>query len=64
MLHFPLDKLDVVYKDPLATWVRVIVKKVALFRRVMPMAMENLSIVLFKTPYGMHTHKVALTNLR
>jgi len=44
MLHFPLDKLDVVYKDPLATWARVIVKKVALSKRVMPMAMENLSI--------------------
>jgi len=42
MLHFPLDKLNVVYKDPLATW--VIVKKVALSRKVMPMAMENLSI--------------------
>jgi hypothetical protein len=27
-----------------STWVRVIVKKVALFRKVMPMAMENLSI--------------------
>ncbi|KAH9538943.1 hypothetical protein CY35_15G034200 [Sphagnum magellanicum] len=30
--------------DSLATWARVITKKVALFMRVMPMAMENLSI--------------------
>jgi hypothetical protein len=30
--------------DSLATWVKIIVKIVALFRRVMPMAMENLSI--------------------
>ncbi len=31
--------------DSPAIWVRVIAKKVALFKRVMPMAMENLSIV-------------------
>jgi hypothetical protein len=30
--------------DSLATWVRVITKRVVLFMRVMPMAMENLSI--------------------
>jgi hypothetical protein len=30
--------------DSLAIWVRVIAEKVALFRKVMPMAMENLSI--------------------
>ncbi len=30
--------------DSLATWVRVIVKRVVLFRRVMSMAMKNLSI--------------------
>jgi hypothetical protein len=36
---------QVVDLDSLATWARVIVKKVVLFRRVMPMAMENLSIV-------------------
>jgi hypothetical protein len=30
--------------DSPAIWARVIVKRVALFRRVMPMAMENLSI--------------------
>jgi hypothetical protein len=30
--------------DSLTTWVRVIVERVAVFRRVMPMAMENLSI--------------------
>ncbi len=30
--------------DSPATWARVIAKKVALFRRVMPMAIENLSI--------------------
>ncbi len=35
---------QVVDLDSLATWVRVIVKRATLFRRVMPMAMENLSI--------------------
>ncbi len=30
--------------DSLATWARVITKRVFLFKRVMPMAMENLSI--------------------
>ncbi len=30
--------------DSLAIWARVIIKRVALFRRVMPMAMEKLSI--------------------
>jgi hypothetical protein len=30
--------------DSPATWARVIVERVALFKRVMPMAMENLSI--------------------
>jgi hypothetical protein len=29
--------------DSLATWAKVIVKRDVLFRRVMPMAMENLS---------------------
>jgi hypothetical protein len=35
---------QVVDLDSLATWVRVIIKKLTLFRRVMPMAMDNLSI--------------------
>ncbi len=30
--------------DSLAIWARVIVEKVVIFKRVMPMAMENLSI--------------------
>jgi hypothetical protein len=47
---------QVVDLDSLATWVGVIAKKAALFRRVMPMAME--------TPYNMHTHEVVITNLR
>jgi hypothetical protein len=34
----------VVDLDSLTTWVRVIAKRVILFRRLMPMAMENLSI--------------------
>jgi hypothetical protein len=36
---------QVVDLDSLATWVRVIVERAVLFKRVMPMAMENLSIV-------------------
>jgi hypothetical protein len=35
---------QVVDLDSLATWVKVIVERVTLFKRVMPMAMENLSI--------------------
>ncbi len=42
---FIVAQMDqVVDLDPPATWVRVIVERVALFKRVMPMAMENLSI--------------------
>ncbi len=37
-----IQMAQVVDLDSLATWVRVIAKRVALFRRVMPMAMENL----------------------
>jgi len=35
---------QVVDLDSLATWAKVIVEKAALFKKVMPMAMENLSI--------------------
>ncbi len=35
---------QVVDLDSPATWARVIAEKVALFKKVMPMAMENLSI--------------------
>jgi hypothetical protein len=35
---------QVVDLDSPSTWARVIVERVALFRKVMPMAMENLSI--------------------
>ncbi len=35
---------QVVDLDSLATWVRVVAKRAVLFRRAMPMAMENLSI--------------------
>jgi hypothetical protein len=35
---------QVVDLDSLATWAKVITKKAALFRRVMPMAMENMFI--------------------
>ncbi len=35
---------QVVDLDSLATWAKVIAERAALFRRVMPMAMENLSI--------------------
>jgi hypothetical protein len=36
---------QVVDLDSLTTWARVITERAVLFRRVMPMAMENLSIV-------------------
>jgi hypothetical protein len=35
---------QVVDLDSPSTWVKVITERVVLFRRVMPMAMENLSI--------------------
>jgi hypothetical protein len=35
---------QVVDLDSLTTWARVIIKKVALFKRAVPLAMENLSI--------------------
>jgi hypothetical protein len=35
---------QVVGLDSLATWAKVITKRAALFKKVMPMAMENLSI--------------------
>jgi hypothetical protein len=55
---------QVVDLDSLATWARIIVERAALFRRVMPMAMENLSLHNIETPYDMHTHEVAIINLR
>jgi hypothetical protein len=51
--------------DSPTAWARVIVKRVVLFKRVMPMAMENLSIAQYiETPYNMHTHEGAVINLR
>jgi hypothetical protein len=35
---------QVVDLDSPTTWARVIIERVVIFRRVMPMAMENLSI--------------------
>jgi hypothetical protein len=35
---------QVVDLDSLATWVKVVAKRAALFKRAMPMAMENLFI--------------------
>ncbi len=50
--------------DSPASWAKVIIERAVLFRRVMPMAMKNLSLHNIETPYGMHTHKVAVINLR
>jgi len=46
---------QVVELDSLATWARVIVERAVLFRRVMPMAMENLSIAQHQDM--VYTHK-------
>jgi len=48
---------QVVDLDSLATWARVIAERAILFKRVMLMARENLSI-------AQHTHEVAVINLR
>ncbi len=55
---------QVVGLNSLATWVRVIVERAALFRRIMPIAMENLSIAHHRDTLRMHTHEAAITNLR
>jgi hypothetical protein len=55
---------QVVDLDSQATWARVIAEKAVLFKRVMPMAMENFSIAQHRNTLRMHTHKVAITNLR
>jgi hypothetical protein len=55
----------VVDLDSLATWARVIIERAALFKRVMPMAMENLSITQHRnTLRYTHTHEVGVINLR
>jgi hypothetical protein len=67
----PVQMDQVVDLDSPATWARVIAERVALFRRVMPMAMENLSIVQHRntlwyahTRGGSYKPKVTITNLR
>jgi hypothetical protein len=51
--------------DSPTTWAKVIVERVVLFKRVMPMAMENLFIAQHRnTLRYAHTHEVAVTNLR
>jgi hypothetical protein len=56
---------QIVDLDSPTTWARVIAKRVALFKRVMPMAMENLSIAEHRdtlryahTRGGSYKHKV------
>jgi hypothetical protein len=56
---------QVVDLDSLATWAKVIAKRAALFKKVMPIAMENLFITQHRdTLWYAHTHEVAVTNLR
>jgi len=57
---------QVVDLDSLATWAKVIAKRVVLFKKVMPMAMENLSIAQHRntlqyahTRGGSYKHKVS-----
>jgi hypothetical protein len=45
----------VVDLDSLATWAKVVAKRAAIFKKVMPMAMENLSIAQHRDTYDMHT---------
>jgi hypothetical protein len=45
------DQMDkVVDLNPPTTWAKVIVERAILFKRVMPMAMENLSITQHRDP--------------
>jgi hypothetical protein len=64
------QKDQVVDLDSPAIWARVIAEKVALFRRVMPMAMETLSIAQHRdtlryahTRGGNYKHKVRQFNV-
>jgi hypothetical protein len=47
---------QVVDLDSPTVWARVIVERVVLFRRVMPMAMRICPLHNIETPYGIHTH--------
>jgi hypothetical protein len=64
LLPFHLPTLKVVDLDSLATWARVIAERAILFKRVIPWPWRTCPLHSIKTPYGMHTHKVAVTNLR
>jgi hypothetical protein len=57
---------QVVNFDSPTTWAKVIAKRVILFRKVMLMAMPMGTCPLhtIETPYGMHTHEVAIRNIR
>jgi hypothetical protein len=55
---------QVVDLDSPTTWARVIVEKVAIFRRLCPWPWRTCPLHNIETPYGMHTHEVAVTNLR
>jgi hypothetical protein len=56
---------QVVDLDSPAIWVRVITKRDVLFKRVMPMAMENLCIAQHRnTLWYAHTHEVGIINLK
>jgi hypothetical protein len=50
--------------DSPTTWAKVIAEKAALFKRVMPRPWRTCPLHNIETPYGMHTHEVAVTNLR
>jgi len=54
---------QVVDLDSPATWAKVIVEKAALFR-LCPWPWKTCPLHNIETPYGMHTHEVAITNLR
>ncbi len=55
---------QVVDLDSPTTWAKVIAKKVALFRKVMPMAMENLSIAQHRNTLSYAHTRSGSTNLR
>jgi hypothetical protein len=55
---------QVVDLDSPATWAKVTAERAVVFRRVMPMAMENLSIAQHRDTLWYTTQEVAVTNLR
>jgi hypothetical protein len=50
--------------DSPTIWARIIVEKVLYLGRLCPWPWKTCPLHNIKTPYGMHTHEMAITNLK